>query len=166
MWYKQSFAISFSPTLYHFWWSPLDTAFSGPFSVKVAVGELTSVNCTVPCTDVITWYTTQYPYTLRQPLSLLTSYKSAASHCTTDLSNTTEMYTEVLVIVATEDINETLLQCASMNVNDQRNAPKYKPWSGVCFSGFAEIIGKYYFQAYDKFSVPGSHFLLGRKGCE
>jgi len=58
-----------------------------------------------------------------------------------DLNNTREMYTEVIAIPATVDINETLLQCAAVNINSYRNTLGSRWQPGVCYSRFAEIIG-------------------------
>ena len=58
-----------------------------------------------------------------------------------NLNNTGEMYTEVIAIPATVDINETLLQCAAVNVNSYRNTLGSRWQPGVCYSRIAEIIG-------------------------
>jgi len=57
------------------------------------------------------------------------------------LNNTGEMYTEVIGIPATVDINETLLQCAAVNINSYRNTLGSRWQPGGCYSRFAEIIG-------------------------
>ena len=112
-----------------------DTIFGGPFSVRVTAGESAVFTCTVPCTDVITWFATKHPRAARQSASVLTNHTKIVSQCTND-----EVYAETLIITATLDINTTLLQCAAMNFNVCRNASDCRP--RVCFSRFAEITGE------------------------
>ena len=115
-----------------------DTAFGGPFSVRVTVGESAVFTCTVPCTNAITWFATKHLHAARQSVSALTNHTKIVSQCTSD-----DVYTEALVITATEDINTTLLQCAAMNFDVCRNPAESKLRPRLlCFSRFAEITGK------------------------
>ena len=114
-----------------------DAIFGGPFSVRVTAGEFAVFTCTVPCTDAITWFATKHSHVARQSVSALTNHTKVVSQCTND-----EVYTEALIIIATVDINTTLLQCAVMNFDVCRNAAECKLRSRICFSRFAAITGK------------------------
>ena len=103
--------------------------------MRVTVGESAVFTCTVPCTDAITWFVTKHLHAPRQSASALTNHTKVVSQCTDD-----EVYTETLIIIATVDINTTLLQCAAMNFDVCRNASDCRP--RVCFSRFAAITGK------------------------
>ena len=123
-----------------------DTAFGGPFSVRVTVGEsavFTTNNVftkklTVPCINAITWFATKHLHAVRQSVSTLTNHTKSVSQCTSD-----DVYTEVLLITATVDINSTLLQCAAINFDVCGNASECKLTPKVCFSRFAELTSNY-----------------------
>ena len=114
-----------------------DTILGGPFSVRVTAGESAVFTCTVPCTNAITWYATKRLHAPRQLVSALTNHTKIVSQCTSD-----DVYTEALLITATEDINSTLLQCAAINFDVCKNASECKLRPRVCFSRFAELTGK------------------------
>ena len=115
-----------------------DTAFGGPFSMRVTVGESAVFTCTVPCTNAITWFATKHLHAVRQSVSTLTNYTKSVSQCTSD-----DVYTEALLITATVDINSTLLQCAAINFDVCGNASECKLRPKVCFSRFAELTSNY-----------------------